>query len=286
MSSETHTLDTVFGRAVLYDIDEPLRPHVHSALHALLPVPGTGSGGVTTFGDDEHELKGREAVFVDPWVTHGFKPLDGEPAHVVAIYVEPAMVRRADAETLAVSFKDRQRTLSDDELERTGALANMLRTVETRRNVEDVRRAFDALVTVLLHNHAVPHAVGGLPDTGAMDRHLRAAIRWLHEHKAQAFSTDALLASSELARSQLFERFREAIGVTPKRYADALRIECAVALLASHDTTVADAASQLGFATQAHFSRFVREMTGMTPSDHRRAANARGEAPIFLNEFK
>ncbi|GMU84021.1 MAG: hypothetical protein AMXMBFR47_38910 [Planctomycetota bacterium] len=72
---------------------------------------------------------------------------------------------------------------------------------------------------------------------------------------------------------------REKFGCTIGEYLREIRIARAKRLLSATDETIAQIASSLGFADQAHLTRLFRRSTGMTPAAYRR--RARSDAPQF-----
>ena len=323
----TATLRAAFGRAVLYDLDHPIRTHVHSALHVLLHRGGAPAR--YTFEDgDERVSEGSRATLIDPWVPHADFREGGRRSRVIALYVEPGMVHRADGCAVPVSFDARSAELDASEraaLERLDEALGTLAAatpgdvpdegprggdsardreppgaarsssasrdgpsgsgdpaVEAAREAED---AFNRLAASLLARHARPSGVARFPARAVLDRHVRRALAHLTERKGRPFDGDALVADGELGRSRLFERFREATGVTPKRYADALRAEEAIAALVATDGDVSAVAARLDFPAPSHLTRFLKSTTGLTPTEHRRAVAGCGSAPVRLWEL-
>lgn len=64
--------------------------------------------------------------------------------------------------------------------------------------------------------------------------------------------------------------FRLAYGCTPKAYRASARARAAVSVLRGTDTPFAAVAQQLGYADQAHMTRAVTMLTGLTPGGWRR----------------
>lgn len=64
--------------------------------------------------------------------------------------------------------------------------------------------------------------------------------------------------------------FREAVGLTPKRYCRLHRFQSALNALAARSASLAEVALAGGYADQAHLTREFREFTGMTPNEYRR----------------
>jgi AraC-like DNA-binding protein len=112
-------------------------------------------------------------------------------------------------------------------------------------------RAVEELLLDLL-----PHA---LPD-----RRLVAALRRI-QHARGDLSIDGLARSLDMSRRHLVRLFRNTVGVPPKTVARILRFQSAACLrrLGHSWSAVAHTA---GFFDQAHLSREVRQLSGLTPT--------------------
>lgn len=77
----------------------------------------------------------------------------------------------------------------------------------------------------------------------------------------------------------LIQRFREQIGMSPKKVARQLRFLRAVDLLTERpDRSIASIGEDAGYFDQAHFARDFREFTGLTPAAYRRDASAASQS--------
>ena len=278
---ETATLHTAFGRAVYYDLDSALRMHVHSALHALVHLGGAPAR--YTFADgDETVSEDARITLVDPWVAHTDRRSGGARSRVLALYVEPTMVRTRSRDIGQTGFRERSVVLDDEQrelVERVAAIAL------GREKADDGSEAFAVLTRSLLTRFGAFERAGSFAGTGALDRHVRRALSHLNERKGEPFDGDAFVAGNDLSRSRLFERFAQVVGMAPKAYADALRAEAAIGLLAADERAIGAIARDLGFSAPANFTRFLRDYTGLTPSEHRRRAWADGVRCVYLDEF-
>jgi AraC-like DNA-binding protein len=82
---------------------------------------------------------------------------------------------------------------------------------------------------------------------------------------------DGLARQSALSRRAFQMRFRAAVGLTPKELARLARLQATLRALDHTESTVADVANESGFADQAHATRELRRVTGLTPARLRAA---------------
>lgn len=88
---------------------------------------------------------------------------------------------------------------------------------------------------------------------------------------ADALSGDEEIALGDwadrigIAPQSLSRGFRQAFGVSPKRYRLEQRTQVALRRMAGWNGTLAGLAAEAGFADQAHFTRAVSDMTGTPP---------------------
>ncbi|NUZ06613.1 AraC family transcriptional regulator [Piscinibacter koreensis] len=102
------------------------------------------------------------------------------------------------------------------------------------------------------------------------DRHVGRALALLHERPAHAWSVDALGREVGLSRSALHERFLALLGQAPMHYLANWRIQCAAALLRQSDASVLAVAQEVGYDSEAAFSRAFKRMVGEPPATWRR----------------
>jgi AraC-like DNA-binding protein len=100
----------------------------------------------------------------------------------------------------------------------------------------------------------------------------RAATRLCSE---PALSMDTLASEQHVSRRQLERDFNRFIGTSPRHLARVARVQ-AVSRQAQAGAGLADIAAGTGFADQAHMSRVVQQLTGLTPRRFVRA----GQAPM------
>ena len=73
-----------------------------------------------------------------------------------------------------------------------------------------------------------------------------------------------------VSRSLLAERFADLVGIPPMQYLARWRMQIASELLTSGNAKVATVAVEIGYASEAAFSRAFKKTVGMSPSAWRR----------------
>ena len=106
---------------------------------------------------------------------------------------------------------------------------------------------------------------------GLRDRFVGKALNLLHERPAQAWTVDELASAVGLSRSALHERFMKFLGMPPMQYLANWRIQLGTRLLRETNRNVATIALDVGYDSEAAFSRAFKRMVGMPPAKWRRS---------------
>lgn len=80
----------------------------------------------------------------------------------------------------------------------------------------------------------------------------------------------APLGDVGLTPRRMTDIFKQEYGVTPKEYADSLRLRAAKEILSTTTEKVIDVAYQAGFSSLVAFNRFFKLQTGQTPTEYRK----------------
>jgi AraC-like DNA-binding protein len=128
--------------------------------------------------------------------------------------------------------------------------------------VDTVRRYLDTLPE---------DATGWL--AGLRDRFVGKALTLMHEQADRAWDIDELSRQVGLSRSALHDRFVRLVGHAPMQYLANWRMQLGARLLAESNRNVAAIAQEVGYASEAAFSRAFKRMVGMPPAAWRNARN-------------
>lgn len=117
----------------------------------------------------------------------------------------------------------------------------------------------------------------GLPEdatgwlAGLRDRYVGRALALMHERPEHPWTVDELGRGVGLSRSALHERFLRYLGQAPMQYLANWRIQVGARLLRESRRTVAAIAQDVGYESEAAFSRAFRRLVGAPPAAWRRS---------------
>jgi AraC family transcriptional regulator len=107
---------------------------------------------------------------------------------------------------------------------------------------------------------------------GPVDRRLRLAVEYVHDHYAESLSLEQIAGAAFLSEYHFARLFKQLMGVTPHSYLTSVRLEQARRRLANTKHSIIEIAGQTGFGSQSHFTRVFRAAFGTTPRAYREAA--------------
>jgi len=110
---------------------------------------------------------------------------------------------------------------------------------------------------------------------GLRDPAVGRALALMHERPAESWTLERLGEAAAISRSVLHERFVHFIGQPPMQYLARWRMQVAAGRLRDTDTKVNDIALDVGYESEAAFSRAFRRAVGESPGAWRRARRAR-----------
>ena len=105
---------------------------------------------------------------------------------------------------------------------------------------------------------------------GLRDPSIGKVMALIHDKPAHDWTLEDLAKQSGLSRSVLAERFAEVVGIPPMHYLAKWRMQLAAELLITGNASVANIAADIGYDSEASFSRAFKKMIGVPPSAWRR----------------
>jgi AraC-like DNA-binding protein len=139
---------------------------------------------------------------------------------------------------------------------------------------EVVGRLADVLLTQALRVALTDlESAGGAGVLALRDPQIAAAIEHIHRQPERAWTVGDVAAKVALSRSAFSARFRELVGESPRRYITRTRLAHAAALLHTTDASLAEIATQAGYATEFSFSKAFKRTFGVAPGAYRGQPN-------------
>jgi AraC-like DNA-binding protein len=160
---------------------------------------------------------------------------------------------------IAGTFTYAARTLANGD----AGTATVVAKVSELLFVETLRRHLAALP---------PDEIGWL--AGLKDPVVSRALSLLHARVDEAWTTEALASEVNMSRSAFADRFTAVIGEPPMTYLAGWRMQVARQMLLETNRTVAQIAYDVGYGSEAAFTRAFRRAGGAPPAVWRRQASA------------
>ncbi|MGR3501152.1 helix-turn-helix domain-containing protein [Pseudaestuariivita sp.] len=259
-----------FGRAALYELDRPITTHAHREGHLIFYVSGARIG--MKIGRSKVVCDKTTAAAISPWEPHAFDLADDGAVFTLTLYIKPMwFLEHSGSADFALNFGRRQVTVSPmmDALVRrltTMMLADAGDVQVETLLLDLVSRAYEASWDGRRRPNALDCA------RRFSDFRVRRSQQLMKSYLGNQHGLDALASEVGLSRPHFFKLFKMQTGVTPNVYFNTLRSEQAIEDLTGTDKSVTDIAYDLGFASQASFTRFFSLNVGISPTDYRRVA--------------
>lgn len=131
-------------------------------------------------------------------------------------------------------------------------------------------RLAEVLLIQVLRIHAQDQTTGQGFLTALGDRRINAALKYIHSATEQDVTLDDIARAVGMSRSNLAARFKDLVGDTPMNYLTTWRMLRAKDILRSGTLPIVDVAEQVGYTSEAAFSRAFKRAYNQNPSHYRR----------------
>ena len=115
-----------FGRATLYELDNPLITHAHREGHLIFYLGG--ARGTFMVGDTQFALDENNAVAVSPWEPHSYTPqVDDQSSYLLTLYIKPMwFLENSRSAEFALSFGTPRIRMTPEVEKWAGRLSSLL----------------------------------------------------------------------------------------------------------------------------------------------------------------
>ncbi|MEM7059103.1 MAG: AraC family transcriptional regulator [Pseudomonadota bacterium] len=261
-----------FGRATLYELDKPLITHAHREGHLIFYLGG-GKPDIRV-GDTDLTLDKDQAVAISPWEPHSFTPRSDEDSYVLTLYIKPMwFLENSRSAEFALNFGTPAIRMSPKIEMWAGRLTSLLLDDQPSDRFdgflfETTRACFDQSWQGTREGSGLLNIQNRFNDF-----RVRRSLRVMQENYTEDTAMDELAREVGLSRPHFFKLFKMQMGITPNLYLNTLRAEHAIDDLMTTSKSVTDIGLDLGFASQASFTRFFTSNVGIPPTDYRRVAH-------------
>lgn len=262
-----------FGRVALYQLSKPIITHAHREGHLIFYVDGgTAEVGVSS---KNVNLDPSQAIAVSPWESHNFEPSDKDKACLcLVLYIKPMwFIETGENADCGMSF-------GRPDIQITPEIERWIPRLTAHLMGEETSEEFDSHLFEMArqcYKHSwsgnETHATNGLAREKFSDYRVRRSLKLMRENFADEVEIDWLAREAGLSRPHFFKLFKKQMGITPNLYLNTLRAEQAIEDLMTSDKSVTEISYDLGFSSQASFTRFFTSNVGIPPSDYRRVAH-------------
>jgi AraC-like DNA-binding protein len=273
MSTALAVWHGTFGRVTLYVLDRQMATHAHREGHLVFHVRGRHSS--VRVGDDEREVCEGLAAAINPWQPHSFHPGDAANGTLfLVLYIKPVWFLEASRSAKSALRFGRSRIEVTERIHRLVHLVSSLL----------LECSYNPLFTAYLHEltqECFDQSWQWFPDGAVVtssaecirDYRLRKSLRLMSERSNEDVALEQIAREAGLSRPHFFKLFRQQVGLTPNMYLNTLRMEAAITRLTTSSDAVTAIGLDLGFASQASFTRFFISNVGIAPTDYRRTVH-------------
>lgn len=246
--------------------------HAHREGHLIFKLDG--SHATCIVDGRPHAIDGRRAVAVSPWQPHRFMPDDPAAGTCCLIlYVDPmrfSETGRQSTAPLRFGAPEIELTANDRRLVEGVASRLLASTSDDRQLSVEIFALTELCFEQSWHRPAASVGAGG-PEQRSTDYRIRNSISLMRSRLGDALVLDRIARDAGLSRPHFFKLFRKCVGLTPNLYLNILKTERSVELLTTTREPVTSIGIDLGFASQASFTRYFIANVGIPPTDYRRA---------------
>lgn len=260
-----------FGHVSVLNAASDLVTHAHPEAHVIIWLDG--DPGRMIVGDAEIRPGPDEAVCVNSLQPHSHHFSEDRPGSFLAFYLQPDwMAARSGRRHGEPAFRGPLVRLGPPLRSATSMLMNRLLGDLDGCDAAgyEVERMIDRLIEGI--GAAQPAMKAGPATAPRLDHRIRKALALLKANVSGRLGLDEVARSVGLSRPHFFSLFKDQTGLTPNVYRNTLRMEEALRQIEGSEETLTCVACNLGFTTQANFTRFFRDHAGVPPTLYREAS--------------
>lgn len=260
-----------FGHVSVLNAASDLVTHAHPEAHVIIWLEG--DPGEMLVGGTPVRLGPGDAVCVNSLQPHSHHFSEGEPGSFLAFYLQPEWAaRRIGRRPGQPLFRSPVAPLDAGLRALASMLLEQLVTAYDSSDIAvyEIERMIDRLFEGIdAAQSRIPAISGG---AGRLDHRIRKAVALMQANLSGRLGLDEVARSVGLSRPHFFTLFKDQMNLTPNVYWNTLRMGEAVRQIEDSEEPLTCVACNLGFTTQANFTRFFRDHAGVPPTIYREAS--------------
>ena len=259
----------VFGRIAIYRFCEPMVSHAHREAHLTFLLDGPESA--MPVEGQAGPLTQETVVGCSPWHEHSFKPGSlTEPSTFLVLYVSPIWYAQRETDFRpGMRFGAHLFYRTQKIKGYVNRLANLLMMGDTSDLIEGyiyelTRESFNESTRRSGYHEALiahPRRI--------YDYRIRRSIEAMKNKVGNTMIIEEIASDSGLSRAHFFKLFKDNTGLSPNIYLNTLRVEESLRQIVNPRQTIGTISENLGFSSQASFSRFFISHVGLAPGEYR-----------------
>ena len=238
--------------------------HTHHFTEIFFILGGAGEFQVE---DSRFPVKAGDCLIVNPHVDHTqFSTLEN-PMEFVSFGLEGLTLEITSARTgprnfMLYNFEEQKEFINSH-------MYLMLEEAEEQKSQYPLicRNMTEIMLIYLMRRHQLIFKRS--KDT-KMSKECGIAKRYIDSNYMDNITLDLLADLTHMNKFYLVHSFTKYTGLSPINYLTQKRVQVAMDLLASTDYSIAQIASNVGFASQSYFSQVFRKALGTTPVQYRK----------------
>lgn len=211
----------------------------------------------------EYTIGKGDLILINPMENHTCAQIDGRALDYRCLNVTPEVMRKIVYEITGSNFLPEFTTTVACQSEHVLLLKELHQMLMEEQKNYQKEEAFCFLIEQLLDSYTekqplIPFEVSS---------QIQLACDYMDKNFADPISLTDLSRISNLNKYTLLRNFTRQRGVTPYQYLEAIRVGYAKKLL-EQGVSVIETAWQSGFTDQSHFTKFFKNIIGLTPKQY------------------
>lgn len=211
----------------------------------------------------EYTIGRGDLILFNPMENHTCAQMDDRALDYRCLNVTPEVMQKTVYEITGRSFLPEFTTNVVYQSEHVLPLKELHQMLMEERESFQREEAFCFLIEQLLESYTEKQPLAPFE----ISTQIQAACDYMDKNFAEPISLEDLSRISSLNKYTLLRSFTRQRGVTPYQYLEAVRVGHAKKLLEQGVSPI-ETAGQSGFTDQSHFTKFFKNLIGLTPKQY------------------